>query len=301
MSFTDRLLIVRFAVALLGLGLASLLLLGVATPTQGLSGTPHNGLVAADDVGWMLAEVHVSGDDTFEGDAFVEVEQPPQEIRTVFMAFDDDWNPRSPFLRAWIGPVSDSSYLRVTAPGTGDRTVATPDPAEAFEGEDPPPWNNSVRYRFEADGDDTLVGYIALMTSDPGANITVNKTSTEGFLGNATSGSSGATLTEAHGFDSVRFHGKVDEFGPTVTLDAREEITVKNSLLAAFDFRSAPAKAGYDGPGTQGYHCDQLVDDCSHLRRPVGPAGDYTFQIDRHALPGPHHEPWLLWADVERP
>lgn len=258
--------------------------------------------IAGNGVGWTVAEVHAAPNETFRGAGYVEVQFPPEPIRIAFMAFDETWNQVGGMTTIWTGYAADSSEVRVRGPDDGERHLEGPDGLESAQAEGTSPYNASTGYEFEGDSDGTLVGYIALMTNDPGANMTVERTSSGGWLGNATMGSNGSQLVEESDFDSVGFHGHVNELGPSVTLDATEQRSVNDSLLGAMSLTPGSGKAGYDGPGNEGYHCDQrFAEDCRHRHALAGPDGSYTFQIDRHTMLANRHEAWLMTADIDRP
>lgn len=245
---------------------------------------------------WFVAEAHAPADETFEAEGVLTVETPPDDIQSIFAFFDEDWNPGG-FFYSWIGTAGEASVVRAQSPTGSDVRVESPS-VEDLGNRSEPRVEKPATWVLGGDDDGTLIGYVVALTQDdhPWFNLTV---AGDGWLGNHTQGQD-VQHVRVRNFDAVRFHGKVSERGPSVTVDAREQIRIDGSLLAGIDLAG---DAGWEGPGDRRYRCDARTSGfevCDHFRMLSGPAGDYEFFISRFVgMYG--HEPSITVADVERP
>jgi hypothetical protein len=214
------------------------------------------------------------------------------------MAFDEDWN-QVGLATFWTGTFLDSSYVHIRGPSGDTLEVEGPDPNQAFE-DRKRERTLGAAYKWEGSGNGSLLGYMAVLTSDddPVVNVTMEG---DGWLGNRSAGDD-VQYTRVRDFDQVRFHGKVDRLGPSLTLDAQEHVSVQDGMLGAMDLTPGGGEAGYFGPGDGGYHCDQTLDRyCNHWNGFAGPPGGYDFVIDRNLQVADEREPWVLLAHAGKP
>lgn len=253
--------------------------------------------IGLDGARWTIIEAHAPEDGAFSARSNLTIEAPPNDIRSLFAFLDEDWTPVDR-VEFWAHGLGESSVVRVREPGGSEHRVEAPTVEDQFNYS-----GDTVRLRVDwvipGDEDDSLVGYLAVLTQDDDPRFNVTETG-DGWLGNHTEGRD-VRHKRARDFDSVRFHGKVSEEGPSLTLDAREEMSFDDGFLATSELLPGRGRGSWSGPGGQGTSCSTIpLGDCDFFTVATGPAGAYEFVIDRHRqVYG--EEPWVMAADVVKP
>lgn len=282
------------AAAALAAALLALLALGpaAAEDAEPVVYTSEPDLVLVEDARWFVAEAHAPADGRFVGHTLLKMKRPPPRIRSVFALFDEDWTPQA-FATVDKGPFPSPSVVRAQGPAGADRRIQVP--SRGAVDDDPEPVERAgAEWRLEGDQDGTtLVGYVAVLTEARHPSLRVQVP--DGWVGDHTQGAAGVHVREVRNFDQVGLHAKATLSGPSVTMDAREERAVDGFLAGAMDLTPGRGQASASGPA--GSTC---AGDCPHRTALAGPAGDYSFTVDRHTqVRGP--EPWVATADVTRP
>jgi hypothetical protein len=252
--------------------------------------------IELDGARWSIVEAHAPGDGTFQAAANLTVTIPPDDIRSVFGFFDAEWDPQGWYF--WgVHTTGEASVVRADA-NEGEEHRAQAPSVEDLGNRSRPEATQSVGWSVSGDPDDSLVGYIVVLTQDdhPRLNITAME---DGWLGAHTEGTD-VDHVRTRDFDSVDFHGKIGEEGPSLTVNAVEERAYQGSMIGAVHLAPGGGDAGWMGPDGAVGACQDRDDECKDLGLVEGPSGAYDFFINRHEqVYG--DEPWILTADADRP